>query len=966
MSVTYQTILGLSSINAQYVNTDIFTTDNLTVTGSATFGSVTSITGSFSGNLSVSGTGTFGNIVDTSLSPNFLVGTDVNSALISVPVNDPLHNLQYAGSILSYTGTPGYNGVSISTLTNGELVYSVGTSLASFPVGPSGTALVSVNNTVPTWLGYTPTGGFSNIVSRDTNGNSTANNFISGCEVQVASGTITLTSADTGIQVFQSGTSATLIFPNANTLSTGQTYTIINHASGNITVEAHGGSSLFTIPAGGTTTFTLTSNLSSAGQWSWSSSAPENATWGTSDLNMTSTSIEVNSAQVNSLTTGRLVYSNTSDVLSSATVNDPLGNLAFASGVLSYTGTPGYNDITVSGTGTFGIVNAGTGIFTNISVTNPVSFSNIIDTGLTANELVYANGSKQLSSAVVNDPLGNLAFVSGSLNATGAPTYNALTLDSTNIALGLNAGQTSQGAFAIAVGNDAGQTSQGSLAVAAGYQAGQSSQGSLAVAIGYLSGQNNQTAGAVAIGYQSAVSGQGNSAVAIGANAAFANQSATAIAIGNTAGFTGQSANAIAMGSQAGYWVQGSNAVAIGTTAGFTGQAGGSIAIGVNSGEFNQAGSSIAMGNSAGNSGQGNVAVGIGYFAGNSGQGNASVAIGQSAGQISQSVQSIAIGQNCASSLQGVNSVAIGTSAGQYNQGTQSVAIGLTAGFTGQASNAVAIGTDAGNSNQSTNSIAIGSSAGQISQGITAIAIGDGAGEVSQSTGAIAIGANAGVSSQGQYSIAIGYNSGSTQAANSIEINATSVSLSPASTGLFIAPIRITPSATGVNLFINQSTNEVFAKTLTIPVIPAGRCSFQATVGLQTIASNTPTNVNFGTTNYNLGSIITATSTNSQFQNTSGNTVIVLVTYNIYWDSVNSYPALVRSAIEVNGSSTAQYGSDQEDFSISGSPLTTQGTYILTMASSDYFNIVVEQDSTGNAFLNDSANLCYVQIWQFA
>jgi hypothetical protein len=36
------------------------------------------------------------------------------------------------------------------------------------------------------------------------------------------------------------------------------------------------------------------------------------------------------------------------------------------------------------------------------------------------------------------------------------------------------------------------------------------------------------------------------------------------------------------------------------------------------------------------------------------------------------------------------------------------------------------------------------------------------------------------------------------------------------------------------------------------------------------------------------------------------------------------------------------------------------------MANNDYFNIVVQQNSTGNAFLNDAANLCYVQIWQFA
>lgn len=145
-----------------------------------------------------------------------------------------------------------------------------------------------------------------------------------------------------------------------------------------------------------------------------------------------------------------------------------------------------------------------------------------------------------------------------------------------------------------------------------------------------------------------------------------------------------------------------------------------------------------------------------------------------------------------------------------------------------------------------------------------------------------------------------------------------------------------------------------------------GRCSFQAAVAIQTISANTSTNVNFGTSNYNLGGIITATSTNSQLQNTSGNTVTVLITYNIYWVSANSYPCAVFSYIGVNGLSTAQYGSDFADFDISGKPLSTQGTYILTMANNDYINIVVSQNSSGNAFLNDAANLCYVQIWQLA
>jgi hypothetical protein len=60
------------------------------------------------------------------------------------------------------------------------------------------------------------------------------------------------------------------------------------------------------------------------------------------------------------------------------------------------------------------------------------------------------------------------------------------------LALGYQAGQTSQGIRTVALGQSAGQTSQGARAVAVGINAGQTSQGAAAVAIGAFAGPTGQ------------------------------------------------------------------------------------------------------------------------------------------------------------------------------------------------------------------------------------------------------------------------------------------------------------------------------------------------------------------------------------------------------------------------------------------------------------------------------------------
>ena len=240
-----------------------------------------------------------------------------------------------------------------------------------------------------------------------------------------------------------------------------------------------------------------------------------------------------------------------------------------------------------------------------------------------------------------------------------------------NIAIGTNAGSTSQFVRSIAIGMDAGRFSQGST-----------------------------SGNSVAIGVNAGETGQQQYCIAIGLDAGAAEQGADSIAIGRQAGTTGQQLQSVAIGRLAGRWGQGASSVAIGTDAG--------------SGD--QGGSSVAIGAASGSTGQGIQSVAIGSLAGNIAQSQQSVAIGRQAGQVEQASNCVAVGILAGNTGQGANSVAMGSNAGRLYQASNAVAIGRLAGNNNQAVGAVALGTEAGYTGQGSYSIGIGFRAGYIGQ----------------------------------------------------------------------------------------------------------------------------------------------------------------------------------------------------------------------------------------------------------
>ncbi len=145
---------------------------------------------------------------------------------------------------------------------------------------------------------------------------------------------------------------------------------------------------------------------------------------------------------------------------------------------------------------------------------------------------VFADDSTQIID-------GNSFTVYGNIQATTLRTAE------TKIALGSNAGLTTQGTDSVAIGTSAGQTTQGNYAVAIGNDAGKTTQGSLSVAIGKAAGETSQGLYAVSVGHQAGFTGQGLQSVAVGLAAGFTGQGNSAVAIGTYAGLTNQAANTI-------------------------------------------------------------------------------------------------------------------------------------------------------------------------------------------------------------------------------------------------------------------------------------------------------------------------------------------------------------------------------------------------------------------------------------
>ena len=200
----------------------------------------------------------------------------------------------------------------------------------------------------------------------------------------------------------------------------------------------------------------------------------------------------------------------------------------------------------------------------------------------------------ELSNATTGLVTTSNLEVGGDVHIRGT-TFIKANINSNNIAIGTEAGETSQGTNTVAVGVRAGQTTQGESAVAVGYQAGQTSQGDNAVAVGRKAGETSQGDNAIAVGWQAGQTSQGTQSIAIGNQAGETTQGTQAVAVGRLAGQTSQGNDATAVGRLAGQSNQGNSATAVGYQAGQNSQGNNAVAVGYAAGQTSQHANSIVL-----------------------------------------------------------------------------------------------------------------------------------------------------------------------------------------------------------------------------------------------------------------------------------------------------------------------------------------------------------------------------------
>jgi hypothetical protein len=190
-------------------------------------------------------------------------------------------NLVTVDSALTKTG----NQLSRAAIT-GNVTISAGSNSAVIPASTVTLAMqanLAANSVIgnltgsgatPAAVGATAAATASTVMTRDSNGNTKANNYARGTNTTATSGgTLTLTVASPQFQQLTGTTTHTVVLPDATTLVTGQSFIVSNQSTGAVQVNANGGGGIRTVAALTSATFTLIANGTAAGSWDPGSTA---------------------------------------------------------------------------------------------------------------------------------------------------------------------------------------------------------------------------------------------------------------------------------------------------------------------------------------------------------------------------------------------------------------------------------------------------------------------------------------------------------------------------------------------------------------------------------------------------------------------------------------------------------------------------------------------------------------------
>jgi len=323
-----------------------------------------------------------------------------------------------AGAISGILATAnGGTGTGSSYPQYGIIYASSANALSATGCGPSSTVLIGNGSSAPSWLGYSAVGLTGNILSRDANGNTAANNMISAVTTAAAVGSSTiLTAASTRVQIINGSSGQTYQLPAANTLAQGQVFQFNNNTNSSVVVNDGSGNLLNSVLPGGAADFICYNNGSVAGQWDNRGLIPNTVPIGVQGLNLGAGS------SFYGLTQFLLLMGGTTGGIAQISAGP---NGAFLQGTSifpNWTLTP---NLGVNGTGSpsaLNFANAGSGggyvTVQNLGTLSPWSFNLPISAG-SAGQVLTSQGGSSTSmtwTSVLTSPMtssGDMIYGSG-------------------------------------------------------------------------------------------------------------------------------------------------------------------------------------------------------------------------------------------------------------------------------------------------------------------------------------------------------------------------------------------------------------------------------------------------------------------------------------------------------------------------------------------------------------------------
>ena len=357
------------------------------------------------------GNSTFYCIADQFSGPNWEVGVGTYSSIGPTLTRTTILASSNSGSLVNFaSGTqdvfvtyPAEKSVNLDAAGNVSALGTVSSGTwngSTIPVAYGGT-------------GVTTSSGANSVMLRDANQNVSINRLNQSSTTTTAAGTTTtLTAASTFSQILNGTGGQTFKLPDATTLTNTTTFEFNNNATGVLTIVDNASGAVGTIASGGAAAIALLSNGTVGGTWDVHAYIPENVTWGTNALALSTTVITGGTWNGGTIASG---YGGTGLTTFSAA-----NNALYSTGASTL--TAGTLPILAGGTGS----TTASGARTNLGAAASGANSDITSLSGLTTPLSVGQGGTGLSSITTNRvPYGN---GTGALQTSVNFTYDGTTL----------------------------------------------------------------------------------------------------------------------------------------------------------------------------------------------------------------------------------------------------------------------------------------------------------------------------------------------------------------------------------------------------------------------------------------------------------------------------------------------------------------------------------------------------------